>query len=104
MKLITLEEMMKDEGIIGKCAREFFAAHTLENVEVGKYPLSDGCKVAVSEYDTKATPKYEAHKLFIDVQLLASGKEEMRYAPLAAGKEQAPYNAEKDVGRTRRRF
>ena len=53
-----------------------FVIKALESgVENGKYPLENGAYAAVSEYETKpmATAKFEAHKNFIDVQLILSG-------------------------------
>ena len=55
-----------------------FVNNALQNgVENGKYPLEGGAYAVVSEYVTKAIEdaKFEAHKKFIDVQLILSGKE-----------------------------
>ena len=78
-----------------------FVNNALQNgVENGKYPLEDGAYAAVSEYETKpmATAKFEAHKKFIDVQLILSGNEIIGVAPTALLVERiGEYNPEKDV-------
>ena len=80
-----------------------FVNNALQNgVENGKYPLEGGAYAVVSEYVTKAIEdaKFEAHKKFIDVQLILSGKEIIGVMPterMRLGKCIGEYNPEKDV-------
>ena len=78
-----------------------FVNKALQNgVENGKYPLEDGAYAAVSEYETKsmATAKFEAHRKFIDVQLILSGSEIIGVAPTSSLTERiGEYNPDKDV-------
>ena len=78
-----------------------FVNKALQNgVENGKYPLEDGAYAAVSEYETKpmATAKFEAHRKFIDVQLILSGSEIIGVAPTSSLTECiGEYNPDKDV-------
>ena len=80
-----------------------FVIKALESgVENGKYPLDNGAYAAVSEYETKpmATAKFEAHKNFIDVQLILSGSEIIGVTPTASMTDAdriGEYNPVKDV-------
>ena len=62
----------------------------------------NGARAVVSEYETKpmATSKFEAHREFIDVQLILSGAEIIGVTPTATMTDAdriGEYNAEKDV-------
>lgn len=58
-------------------ACEFAKKAVAEGVEDGRYDFSDGSFAAVSSYETKKRSEacYEAHKKFIDVQLMLQGRE-----------------------------
>ena len=69
-------------------------------MENGKYDLGDECRVAISEYDTKEVPDevlLEAHRNYIDLQMVASGEEAMFTQSIDDGEEKIPYNDVKDV-------
>lgn len=72
----------------------------LTKLEVGKYEI-DGKNifVMVSEYETKSIEqgKWEAHRKYIDIQYVVSGKEKIGYAPIDEMKMKIDYNEEKDV-------
>ena len=57
--------------------QRFLNERNLQNLEVGKYELGDGCYVAVSEYESKQCGEivYEAHRAYLDIQFLLYGKE-----------------------------
>ncbi len=77
-----------------------FMQTNLNSLEVGKYPLVEGKLIAnVQEYSTKEpeNARWEAHKDFIDLQYVISGKEKMGVMPLSEAKNAGEYNAEKDV-------
>ncbi|MEE1280194.1 MAG: YhcH/YjgK/YiaL family protein [Oscillospiraceae bacterium] len=70
-----------------------------ENTEVGKYEI-DGKRVwaSVQAYDPKEdSEKFEAHKNYIDIQFIVSGKEYMECAAIATCEQTDEYNPEKDV-------
>lgn len=50
----------------------------------GRYELANGVYALVQQYDTvpPAGSLYEAHKKYIDVQYVVSGKERIGYAPV----------------------
>ncbi len=65
--------------------------------EVGRYEYEDGIYALVQEYTTKdkADCKMEAHKKYVDIQVVLQGEETFGYAYEA--KSETEYNAEKDV-------
>ena len=72
----------------------------LKNVSVGKYDLGDSCKVSVYEYETKEIEddiKFEAHREYLDLQMLISGEENLYFQALDIGEPATPYNDVKDV-------
>ncbi len=76
-----------------------FIINKAESAEVGKYQLENGAYVSVQEYTTKARidAKYEAHKKFIDIQLILSGREIIAVTPIEKMEIRDQYNEEKDV-------
>ncbi len=68
-------------------------------VEVGVHELTPRVKAIVSEYTTKHENEYgyEAHRQFIDIQYLISGKEKVDCLPLEYLKETRAYTVENDA-------
>lgn len=68
-------------------------------LECGVHEISPSVKAIVSEYESKAVNEngYEAHRAYIDIQYLLSGKETICSLPLEYLKETKPYSAEKDA-------
>ncbi len=94
-KYLSIKELTPD-------GYDFVMKALAEGVENGKYPLENGARAVVSEYETKpmATSKFEAHREFIDVQLILSGAEIIGVTPTATMTDAdriGEYNAEKDV-------
>lgn len=75
-----------------------FIVNKAESAAVGKYDLENGAYVSVQEYTTKARSeaKYEAHKKFIDIQMILSGKELIAVSPIEKMTISDEYNEEKD--------
>ena len=75
-----------------------FIVNKAEGAAVGKYDLENGVYVSVQEYTTKARSeaKYEAHKKFIDIQMILSGKELIAVSPIDKMTISDEYNEEKD--------
>ncbi len=75
-----------------------FIVNKAESAAVGKYELENGAYLSVQEYTTKARSqaKYEAHKKFIDIQLILSGRELIAVSPIDKMKISDEYNDEKD--------
>ena len=76
-----------------------FIVNKADGVAVGKYELESGAYVSVQEYTTKARSeaKYEAHKKFIDIQLILSGRELIAVTPIEKMEIKDEYNETKDV-------
>lgn len=76
-----------------------FIVNKADSAEPGKYELENGAYVSVQEYTTKARidAKYEAHKKFIDIQLVLSGQEIIAVAPLDKMTVKDEYSETKDV-------
>jgi YhcH/YjgK/YiaL family protein len=78
----------------------FLRTHDLSKLEKGDYQLAGDSAVVKVSYGppkAEAEAKWEAHKDFIDVQLVGQGKERIGVAPLAQAKETVAYDAKKDV-------
>ena len=75
-----------------------FIVNKAKDAAVGKYDLENGAYVSVQEYTTKARSeaKYEAHKKFIDIQMILSGKELIAVSPIDKMTISDEYNEEKD--------
>ena len=76
-----------------------FIVNKADEAAVGKYELEGGAYVSVQEYTTKARneTKYEAHKKFIDIQLILSGRELIAVTPIEKMKIKDEYNEAMDV-------
>lgn len=80
-------------------ALKYIAETDFSTVEKGKYEIDgDSIYAAVSEYQTKTISecKIEAHKKYIDVQFIISGKEAMGLTLLNNQQPSIPYDNEKD--------
>ena len=86
MILDTLENMGLYErlGENFKQFSDYMKATDLRSLELGKYFLENGVYFIVQEYTTKdiADAKYEAHRKYVDIQIILEGTEIMGYAPV----------------------
>jgi YhcH/YjgK/YiaL family protein len=82
-------------------AFKFLKESDLSNMELKRYDLDgNNLYVPLSEYISKneEAARYEAHRKYIDIQYVVSGKELIGVAPLAQLKEiLEPYSEEKDI-------
>ena len=69
------------------------------DIAPGTYEINPRVKAFISEYTTKPENEngYEAHRQFIDIQYLISGKERIKCLPLEYLKETKAYSAENDA-------
>lgn len=74
------------------------AIENLNNYEVGRYEF-DGGYYMVQKGTTKPLDEgtFEAHRKYVDVQILIDGSEEMAWATLNDLDSVVPYNEEKDA-------
>jgi YhcH/YjgK/YiaL family protein len=82
-------------------AFDFLKNSDLRNLELKRYDIDgDNVYATISEYITKdpGDARYEAHKKYIDIQYVASGKEKIGIAPLSGkGAVIQEYDPVKDV-------
>ena len=82
-------------------AFKFLKSNDLSKLELKRIDIDgDNLYALVSEYLSKneETAKFEAHRKYIDIQYVISGKEIMNIAPMTTVKEVlTPYDATKDI-------
>jgi YhcH/YjgK/YiaL family protein len=81
-------------------AFDFLRTNKLPELAPGKYPIAGDSVFASVTYGPEKefdATKWEAHRKYIDLQYIISGKEKMGVAPLSAAKEVMAYNPAKDV-------
>jgi YhcH/YjgK/YiaL family protein len=82
-------------------AFKFLKDNDLTKLELKRYDIDgDNLFATVSEYQSKneETAKFEAHRKYIDIQYVISGKEIMNISPIKTVKEVLnPYDATKDI-------
>ncbi len=79
---------------------DYLSTTYLSLVECGSYDLGDECLVKVMTYVTHEEPEdvlFEAHREYLDLQLIASGEELFLTQAIDVGEEAIPYNKNKDV-------
>ncbi len=87
-------------SILPKLDNGLEAMKKLEKMEVGRYDF-DGGYFMVQKGTTKPMEEgtFEAHRKYIDIQILLEGSEDVAWATLSDLTEEIPYNEEKDAAR-----
>ena len=68
------------------------------DTESGKYEFGPDCFVSVMDANTSSEIAHiEAHRAYIDLQVLIDGEERIYYADVDTLKPETPYDAEKDI-------
>lgn len=81
-----------------KIVADFLKNHNLAEFEAGKYQIDqDKIFVNVNEYETKQDQKLEAHKKYIDIQVMLKGEEYMGYTNIINTTQYIKYNEDQDV-------
>lgn len=80
-----------------KICVDFAKNNDLVSFENGSYPVSDGIKVNINDFECTDEPKYEGHKKMVDIQLDLTGHEKCFVSDIKNGECVVPYNSEKDV-------
>ena len=82
-------------------ALEFLHSHDFSTMQDGRYPIHGEDSVAILQrYETREpeSGKPEAHRRYVDVQYIVSGREEMGWCPMSPElKVCDPYDANKDI-------
>ncbi len=81
-----------------KLVFDYLKTHDLSELDCGRHEIR-GSEVFfnLQEYETKPSQKLEAHKKYIDIQVLAIGEEYMGYTNIDNTTVSEEYNPEKDV-------
>lgn len=76
------------------------AIRSMKILEVGRYEF-DGGYFMVQKGDTKPMEEgtFEAHRKYVDVQIIVQGSEEVAWSDICDLTTAIPYNAEKDAER-----
>lgn len=81
-----------------KLVFDFLKSHDIATMECGKHQLrGDEVFFNLQEYETKPTQKLEAHKKYIDIQVVAVGEEYMGYTNISNTTLKEEYDENKDV-------
>lgn len=81
-----------------KLVFDFLKNNDLTKLECGKHQLrGDEVFFNLQEYETKPTQKLEAHKKYIDIQVVAIGEEYMGYTNIDNTSLSESYDNERDV-------
>ncbi|MHB0913972.1 MAG: YhcH/YjgK/YiaL family protein [Armatimonadota bacterium] len=86
---------------LGKTMREaleYLQNTDLESLAPGRYDITPDWYVFVNPYETNPIEDcaFEAHRKYIDIQLLLSGEEHVGYTEIETLQTSVEYNAEKD--------
>lgn len=92
----------EDVKKISEAAYQFLLQFEPEKYEDGRYDLEDGVYVNIMTYETKYRKEafFEAHKRYIDIQMILRGKELIAAEPIEVMHKAEclqPYDEEKDV-------
>lgn len=100
MIIDKIENITFYQSVLPKLQEGLDAIDALENKEIGKY-FFDGGFFMVQEGVTKPMEEgtYEAHRKYIDVQIILDGSEELAWKDLKDLTTAIPYNEEKDQER-----
>jgi len=97
----NLKDWSSTPGIKGlERAFEFLARTDLAALPLGRTDIEGtDMFLTVSEAETRAPAqvKFEAHRRYIDIQLVVRGQESIGYAPVASLVTAEPYDATKDI-------
>ncbi len=102
MILDTLANAARYESLNSRFAKAFAWLRGFDGTqELGRHDIDgDECFALVQTYETKPLEKakFEAHRKYIDVQFIHSGRETILWAPLAAMTEETmAYSEEKEA-------
>lgn len=89
---------ISDYNIISQNVIDFLYGLTSQT-ETGHYKIDDYSYANVDVYETKFPElcKFEAHKKYIDIQMLLSGKEELDFMPVEGLTVSEEYDNKRDI-------
>lgn len=95
-----LENILFYEKLLPNLAAGMQKVKEIKNLELGRYEFEGGYFM-VQQGETKPLDEgtYEAHRKYIDVQIILEGSEEVAWKPVCELTSVIPYNPEKDAER-----
>ena len=97
MFLIEWKSLKEYNSLMWDVISPFMKTNDVEQMLSGRYELEKGCYVNVDDCETRENHNFEAHRVYVDVQLMINGEEEVFVAPIEKGLETEAYDGEKDV-------
>ncbi len=87
-----------DLKYVSQAAADFLASHDMSELPCGHYEIAPDEFVNVMEYDTKTRKDacYEAHKKYLDIQMVISGSELIEVAQLPGLTATTDFDEEND--------
>lgn len=76
-----------------------FLKNLSQETQIGHYEISENAYANIDIYETKFVEncKFEAHKKYIDIQMLLEGKEELDYMPVEGLEISEVYDKNRDI-------
>lgn len=95
-----IENILFYEKLLPNIASGMEKVKELKNPEVGRYEF-DGGYFMIQKGETKPLEEgtYEAHRKYIDVQIILEGSEEVAWKPISELTSVIPYDPQKDAER-----
>ncbi len=95
-----VDRLMEYKDLLPNLKEGLDAIRALPEAKVGRYEF-DGGYFMVQQGQTKPIQEgtFEAHRKYIDVQMILEGSEELAWEDIRALKTVIPYNPEKDAER-----
>lgn len=98
MDMSTLQSQVGQNPAAWDAAHAFLCREDLDTLSVGTYQIApDGVYAIVSEYETKPDSRFEAHRSYIDIQYVLSGKEQIYTGVLEGAVSPEGYDCERDI-------
>lgn len=99
MILCPWKEIGRYEAVIPGLQEAVEAVNNLKDLTPGEYPLSCGVvKVQKGTTHPLEGAKIEAHRKYLDIQLVVGGQEMFGWAPLDTLEPMGEFDADRDVG------
>lgn len=92
----TFNSFIRENSLVAGALAAFASRNDPGTIPAGRYDLGNGIAVSVQDYKTFANPLAEAHKKYIDIQVVISGSERIWVGPLDSGIPETEYDEKND--------
>ena len=97
MRALCWQQLHTFDPLVYRVVSGFMSSRDVATIPTGRYDLESGCYVNVDSYETRENTCFEAHKKYVDVQLMVQGEEQIFCAPEPHGTPTTAYDEQKDV-------